>query len=262
MAVYRSKLRWSQSRWQRDPAAGFSLIEVLVVIAVLGVLIGILVPVLAGARSAGGQTVTLSNLRQLGLTMADYNKTYKQAYPWAPEATEFLLSPPGTLPRASITSPDYWALGIFWPALLHDIAPWPEHYASWVGPGGLDADKAPWFRGGQDLDSFGVPSYRLSHTFFARPELWAPATQDNPSFYRPVFVRDVAHPSSKAMFWDAEQTHLRNMRDADRDPRAILFADGHVDVKRLSEAASPPSIPFKDTRPLQDTLDGARGRDY
>jgi prepilin-type N-terminal cleavage/methylation domain-containing protein len=252
----------SRSIETMDPRAAsagpraFTLSEVLVVIAVLGVLIGILVPVLAGAKSAGGQTVTLSNLRQLGLTMADYNAAYQQAYPWAPADAWFDVL------GGSVHPGDPWSLEYYWPALLHEIAPWDEHYATWVGPGGIEDAQRPWQRPVELGSSFRFPSYRLSHTFFARPELWAPATQDNPSFYRPVFVRDVAHPSSKAMFWDAEQTHLRNTRDADRDPRAILFADGHVDVKRLSEAATPPDITFKDTRPLQDTLDGARGRDY
>lgn len=253
-------MRASRSIESGGPPA-FTLIEVLVVIAVIGVLIGILVPVLAGAKSAGGQTVTLSNLRQLGLTTADYNATYKQAYPFAPEGTWFALHPPDE--AGSSIRPGYWDLSIYWPALFHDIAPWREHFLTWVGPGpGQDDPQRPWIRATETGEAFRTPSYQLAHTFFARPELWAPATQDNPSFYRPVYVRDVAHPSSKAMFWDAEQTHLRNMRDADRDPRAILFADGHVDVKRLSEAAAPPNIPFKDTRPLQDTLDGARGTDY
>lgn len=235
---------------------GFSLIEILVSMGILGILIAILIPILAGAKASSGQTVTLSNLRQLALTTADYNAVYSQAFPHVPEGTWLRLHPPDEM-GASIL-PGYWDLSIYWPALFHDIAPWREHYATWVGPGGIDDRKKPWLSSG----GFRVPSYRLSHTFFARPELWAPALDDDPSFYRPVYVRDVVHPSSKVMFWDEDQMHFRRSRVADRDHRAILFADGHVAAKRLSDANVPPEIAFKTTRPLYDTLDGARGKDY
>ncbi len=244
----------------RSRRAGFSLIEVLVTIGVIGILIAILVPVLFGAKAAGGQTVTLSNLRQLGLTMADYHATHREAYPFAPAGSSFQLGPPDA--GMGAISPGYWDLSIYWPALLHDIAPWREHFATWVGPGGVEDDQRPWMRETEFGQTFRWPSYRLSHTMFARPELWAPATEDDQAFYRPVFVKDVRHPASKVVFWDAELTHLQSSPEADRDPRASLFADGHVSVHRLSEAATPPTISFKDTRPLQDTPDGVHGRDY
>ena len=44
---------------------GFSLVELLVVIAIIALLIGIIVPSLAGARGAGEQSVCLANLRQI-----------------------------------------------------------------------------------------------------------------------------------------------------------------------------------------------------
>lgn len=50
----------------------FTLVELLVVVAVIALLVSILVPALAGARRAGQSIACLSNLRQLALAQAGY----------------------------------------------------------------------------------------------------------------------------------------------------------------------------------------------
>ena len=55
---------------------GFTLIEVLVVVAIIAVLLGVLLPVLSGARDAGRAAVCLSNLRQAHLICQQYADTY------------------------------------------------------------------------------------------------------------------------------------------------------------------------------------------
>jgi len=54
------------------PRRGFTLVEVLVTIAVTSVLLGILLPAIAGARHAARRTVCMSNLRQAGTLLRVY----------------------------------------------------------------------------------------------------------------------------------------------------------------------------------------------
>ncbi len=56
---------------RRTPPA-FTLVELLVVIAVIALLIGILLPVLGAARSAAKTSTCMSNMRQLGLATTAY----------------------------------------------------------------------------------------------------------------------------------------------------------------------------------------------
>jgi prepilin-type processing-associated H-X9-DG protein/prepilin-type N-terminal cleavage/methylation domain-containing protein len=57
----------------RNKSTGFTLVELLVVIGILAVLMGVLIPVLAKARTAASSTVCQSNLRQLQQASLEYS---------------------------------------------------------------------------------------------------------------------------------------------------------------------------------------------
>jgi prepilin-type N-terminal cleavage/methylation domain-containing protein/prepilin-type processing-associated H-X9-DG protein len=69
--------------WRHLPQAGFTLVELLVVIAVLSILAGLMLPALSKAKEQARQAMCMSNLRQQNLAMIQYTGDYVGWYPAA-----------------------------------------------------------------------------------------------------------------------------------------------------------------------------------
>src|SRR6185503_9077094 len=84
-----------------DRRAGFTLVELLVVVAIIGLLIAILLPSIFKAREQAKITQCLSNLRQIGLAYANYEMENRR---WP--AHPYEVGDTNTFP-ASISGPTY-----------------------------------------------------------------------------------------------------------------------------------------------------------
>ena len=60
---------------------GFTLIELLVVIAIIGILAGILLPVLSRARESARKTQCMSNIKQIGMGLIMYANENAEIFP-------------------------------------------------------------------------------------------------------------------------------------------------------------------------------------
>ncbi|MGC4032405.1 MAG: type II secretion system protein [Tepidisphaeraceae bacterium] len=63
-------------------AAGFTLVELLVVIGIIAVLMSILMPAMAGVRNQGNEVKCMSNMRQMAAGIIMYANDNKGRYPW------------------------------------------------------------------------------------------------------------------------------------------------------------------------------------
>ena len=251
----------AQTQESRHTGSAFTLIELLVTIGVMGILLAILLPVLAGANATARQTASLANLHTIGQVMEQYADRYEEAYPFG---TSGVLVCSGV--DIGISYSDPWQIYIQWPIVAYEVAPWSEFRGSFLSPGAVRDDDPD---GGTGC---GAPtSYVYSMSFTASPRVWSGDAQPDPDLIKPVHLGDVRFPSTKALVWDGELPYLRRElkyvgRDLDENT-PMLLADSHAALHVPAQASEPVPNPFPDAAPnqstrLHNTANGVQGRDY
>ncbi len=207
-------------RHRAHRAGAFTLIELLVVIAIIALLIGILLPALGNARTAAQATVSVSNLRQMGLSTFSYASDFKDAWlnPYdrderdAPRGWIEVPTQPGSYWNMAGRDPDR----VSEPFAMHATSLLLHYVAD--GPGGLtnEAQFAPGdytvlnrfkeiTQGVGDFDSYiWDGSYFYSPTMYLRPERYESEDIVRPTWddFRRNRIDDALWPSQKVVWFE------------------------------------------------------------
>lgn len=230
-------------------ACAFTLIETLVVIAIIAILAAVLFPVFARARESVRATGCMSNLKQINLAVTLYVQDWEEVFPMNrfPDATHPLSgctsSDPTIQPNDMLLGSTYnWKRAIL---------AYVKHQAVFACPSNSYQQR----QGGDELNA-GYPmsqslpaSYALNGSFFhqAVPPCWYGEVLS-----RPRSVAEITEPSSLILLVESrwENPDLGNWFLPRRSPAGgqegpfqahnqnsnWAFADGHV--KRLRPQAT------------------------
>lgn len=245
---------------RRCASGGFTMIELLVTIAVIAVLLGISAPALQSVRRNSTSAQCRARLASIGLMHAAYASEHKDMYP----TFEYPVDASGV--ADPILAPEWGVGGGGWLVLpISEIWFWgyqlrpyaaedpetevmrtvealscPVVHNEWITslpPEQLEGDVRDPMRPIQN-------SYVRSTALFTRASAWndPSAPPDVNAAHAPVRIAEVSFPSSKAVLVEASSHHSRSrarLESAGVEQVNILAADGHVERRRVIDAMTP-----------------------
>jgi len=249
---------------RRRSPRGITLVETLVAVLITAILLGILLVVLRGVMGRAGAVKSLSNLRQIGATLAAYTEAHDGRYPYVEPGEPVSAAPPGTPGNFRGSFSPVWMLDKMWPTLMHDVAPWPDHFETWLSPG-HDREPPYWPTPIGFSRTRSIVSYQYSNSFVGSPRLWSGRADADQGEARPVLASSVRHPTRKVVMFDAERAYLR--ADArSMAARPVLLAGGSASLRFDRNATRPVKNPLNDLydgpRRYHDTLNAVEGWDF
>jgi prepilin-type N-terminal cleavage/methylation domain-containing protein len=227
---------WPQSIRRR----GFTLLELLAVIATIGTLAALLLPILGKAKIKAQRTTCLSNLRQLGIAWLMYkddNTDYlAESYPvnnptvWVQgdvtkpaEAGNANLIRQGKLYDYNQSIAIYHCPADQGVSIAGTVTPTVRSYSMNSFMGARDPSLGPI----PSTAAAYVPFYSTYHEMPRPSQLWVLLDEDERSINDGFFVTD---PAAKIWFdFPANSAHRHNYSFA------LAFADGHSDIWRYRD---------------------------
>lgn len=238
--------------------AGFTLIEAVLVVAIVGLLVGLLLPSLAKARDAGREVVSASNLRSHCQVVNAYLGDWDDSFPWFtdPDATYTIFRVEGRALKLS-----YFHACAFW-----NLALAPGYYQG-------DLLHPSFAAPGRDV-SYVMTDYLYSCTFLAGSDFWEQQRRAGPSQWRCVRASEVEFPAQKGVYYapNYSGTTWKDGAPAfvSRERRGIGCVDGSAEFRAVGgfragyptgEGHWPGSFHATGSGPVMHTISGSRGMD-
>ncbi|MHC4397598.1 MAG: type II secretion system protein [Planctomycetota bacterium] len=225
---------------------GFTLVELLVVIAIISLLLSILLPSLAKARSAAMRLKCAHNLKQINLAVNMYLNGNEDTYPCAQDP----------LPTG------YWLwMGRGWRSF---VEPYLSTRINKDNPSVLLCPEDP-----TDKNTYEATSFAYSMAFYHSPQqidaMISPADTYGPTSQPSIHQQcdNVANPSGKILIgeWSSNHSPVKDKDDGWwgwQGRRNYLFADGQVHFIQANRIR-----PARDGLPDANlTIRGIKGIDW
>lgn len=245
---------------------GFTLVELMITIVLIGVLVSMFLPALRGVRDRAREMRSCSNLHSHIGVFAAYAAEYKDYAPYFtdPEATYTVIRCEGFGVPLSIR---YFMASNQWNYALADA-----YYNGAYDNDSFYAPAYPSGLGGNDLRT-GPTTYHYGCVFIAEPAFWNPSTRAGPSQWRATRMSDVLYPGKKSLFASTYPLELQLPNPIMRVPWLqcqVGMVDGSASSAKLESTVEgygsgdgawtgffhQTDYPF-----MLHTLDGIRGRD-
>jgi len=242
----------------KSTGRGFSIVELMVVVLVIGLLLALLLPALSSVRRAARDTASLARAKEISAVITAYSQDAREYFPYSAAGDAVNMGD-----GSSIASSDPFALEYLYAGLVSSHLPWPAFREVWLSPSAQRSSSESWL----------PPSYLYTWAFAAHPRLW---NLDHPPSTLDLGASNwaaIRWPSRKVLILDQELPYVSKRHaqwiGVDRaDPVAMAFIDGHASLNRPHEASSPvPNRLQAETGRRREsrifnTRDGVAGADY
>jgi prepilin-type N-terminal cleavage/methylation domain-containing protein/prepilin-type processing-associated H-X9-DG protein len=205
----------------------FTLIEILMVIALISLLAAMLFPVFAQARKSARSITCVSNMRQLGVAISMYAGDYDDSYPNGTDDGRKISCNKGFYPEGiDKINPSKSIYDLLTPYTSNNSQIWKCPQDSGVSRGGpcFDID-------GNDVPSTPTENMSLfkgrGNSYFYRVELGYRGIRFPASGYDTARPRNEVSSSGVGVLLDAGP-FWHGTQEFMGDRQNILFADGHV----------------------------------
>jgi len=230
---------------QRPTTQGFTIVELMISIAIISVLIGVLLPALGGAKSRAHMIKLLANQRESMRILLSYTMDHKNVFPTfgVPETQIAPMQWQGVELDFG-----WWDQSSYWGLFLQS-----KGYEGWVSLG-LDASPKVY----DDFDCVGCghafSRHLLTATAFADASLFKDGAADEKKTHHPQLVDAAVYPSNKiglTFFSTPARKTIVHFLDGSGAQVALSSISPGADMSTIA------MIPLPGMR----TRDGLHGRD-